>query len=160
MAYKTFIPFARKEGKESSLDKDEDILFDLIENSSYQKRKAMYRHPLLWLAAQKRADDMAEKDYFAHISPSGVSPNQVVRSVGYVLPDWYPKDKNNVESISIGGGEPENVALAWLNSKKGHRLQVFGEDDFYREQECVGIGRSKARDGRIITVFLSAPCME
>lgn len=158
MAHKIFLPFARKEN--TTLDQEEDILFDILLTSPYQKRKTMVQHPLLWLAAQKRADDMAEKNYFAHISPTGVAANDVARSVGYVLPDWYPAGKNNIESISIGGGKPENVALAWLNSKKGHRLQVFGDDEFYREQECIGIGRSEAQDGRIISVFLSAPCME
>lgn len=155
---KIFLPFVRS--PLLSLDQEEDILFEILQTSSYQKRTHMVPDSLLWMAAQKRADDMAEKNYFSHISPTGVAPNDVAREVGYELPDWYKAGKNNIEAISIGSGKPENVALAWLNSKKGHRAQVFGEDKFYLEQECIGIGRSKAQDGRIITVFLSAPCME
>lgn len=152
---KIFLPFVLKDSNEN--DAVEDMLFDLISNSSYQKRAAMYQNVLLWAAAQRKADDMAEKDYFGHTSPSGLTANELVRDMGYKLPDWYAKKGNNVESISVGGGKPENVMLGWLHSP-GHRKHVFGEIDFYKNQECVGIGKSVAKDGRILTVFISCPC--
>jgi hypothetical protein len=155
VANKIFLPFVVKE--DSLKDEFEVQLFDLIYQSSYQRRTAMHQHPLLWLAAQKKADDMAEKNYFGHTSPSGFTANELVRSVGYKLPDWYRAKGNNVESISIGGGKPENVAIGWLNSP-GHRKHVFAEDKFYKDQLCIGIGRSIAQDKRMLTVFLSAPC--
>lgn len=117
----------------------------------------MVRHPLLDLAAQKKADDMAEKDYFAHTSPEGITANQNIASVGYKLPDYYFKKPNACESLSIGGHTPEDNAIGWLNSPK-HRPHVYGENNFYREQECIGIGKSISRGGRNIYVFLSAPC--
>lgn len=156
MAYKIFLPFVAKETKAD--DELENILFDLIYHSSYQRRIAMYQNVILWAAAQKKADDMAQKNYFGHTSPSGLTANELVRGMGYELPDWYRAKDNNVESISVGGGKPETVAIAWLNSP-GHRVHVYGEIDFYREQQCVGIGRSTARDGRILTVFISAICI-
>lgn len=158
MQSKTFIPSLHKDGFTSASDDERDTLFDKIKNSSYQRRVSMRKHPLLWLAAQIKADDMAKNNYFYHFSPTGVSPNQVVRSVGYPLPSYYPDNKNNVESLAIGGDDINQTIKAWLESKTGHRLHVFGENDFYRGQRCIGIGRSAAKDGRIISVFLSAPC--
>jgi hypothetical protein len=79
--------------------------------------------------------------------------------VGYKLPDWWKVKGNNVESIAVGGSKPENIAISWLNSS-GHRKHVFAEDKFYKDQLCAGIGRSKAKDGRLLTVFISAPCAD
>jgi hypothetical protein len=152
---KIFLPFIVKE--DSLKDEFELQLFTLIYESSYQRRTAMHQHPLLWLAAQKKADDMAEKDYFGHTSPSGFTANELVRSVGYKLPDWYREKGNNVESIAVGGNKPENIAISWLNSPR-HRDHVYAEAAFYKEQQCIGIGKSKAKDGRLLTVFISAVC--
>lgn len=157
MPSKIFIPIANTGS--ALFNEKEDILFDLIKNSSYQQRVSMHKHPLLWLAAKIKANDMSQNNYFSHISPLGISPNQIVRSVGYILPDYYPDLGNNVESLAIGGENLEDTVKAWLESKTGHRLHVFGEIDFYRKQECIGIGQSVAKDGRNISVFLSAPCM-
>lgn len=137
---------------------DTDILFELIKNSPYQQRKLMIRNLLLDLAAQKKADDMAEKDYFSHTSPDGITANENVRSVGYKLPDYYAEKGNNCESLSIGGNRPEDNVAGWLGSPK-HRPHVFGDPTFYIQQECIGIGKAVNKaDGRNIYVFLSAVC--
>lgn len=136
-----------------------DTLFDLIKNSQYQRRVRMVRHSLLDLAAQRKAEDLAKQEYWGHFPPNGPAPNLNVRLTGYELPDFYLDNGNNVESLAIGGGKPEDVALAWLTSKKGHRLHVFGDDLFFREQECIGIGIATAKDTRTVSVFYSAPCL-
>lgn len=151
MPYTVFVPYVGKD-----TEQEEESLFNLIKNSPHQQRERMVRNFLLDSAAQLRANDMAENNYFSHISPSGVSPNEVVRSVGYELPDWYPFHGNNVESIYIGG-DVSAAAQAWYDSAVGHRPHVYGQHEFFREQEYIGVATKPAKDGRTISVFISAP---
>ena len=84
---KIFIPSVHKQDDFQGAMSDEDLLFEIIQNSPYQGRKSMSRHPLLNNAAQAKAEDMANKNYFSHTSPDGISANQNVRNIGYILPD-------------------------------------------------------------------------
>jgi len=139
----------------------EDKLFRLIRDSDIQQRdrSKMVRHPLLDQAAQRKANDMAAKHYFAHTSPSGVSANQNVRTTGYRLPEWYPLNGNNVESLFIGSDLPEDAAGAWLDSDH-HRPHVYAEDNFFRNQNCIGTAYAPfpGEEHRGYWVYLSAPC--
>lgn len=128
----------------------------IIITAGWQRRQNAVIHPLLTQAAYKRAKDMADKNYFSHTSPSGVTPNEVIRSVGYQLPSWYPEKGNNVESISIGADDAEE-AVAGLFSSPKHHNHITGEDKFYADQRAIGVGEAIAKDGRKIFVFLSAP---
>lgn len=155
---KIYLPVVKKNSFIGQEDENENILYFLIMNSPHQQRVGERRHPLLDIAAQKKADDMANRNYYGHRSPDGVYANDVIRSVGYKLPDHYLPGKNYCESLSVGGGRPQAVADAWFNSVD-HRQQVYGHDKFFREQLCIGIGRAKAKDNRILSVFFSAPCI-
>lgn len=86
---------------------------------------------LLDRAAQRKVDDMFAKQYFEHVSPTGVGPDDLVEGVGY-------------EYIRVG----ENLALgnfasdaelveAWMNSP-GHRENILSPD--FSE---IGIAASK-----------------
>lgn len=158
---KVFLPTIKNNfyvsGQDSDLEENEDILFILLENSEHQERENFKRHPLLDQAARNKAVDMAEKNYFSHTSPEGITPNEIARSTGYRLPRHYPMKGNNIESINIGSGIPERTMKSWLDSPK-HREHVFGESFFYKGQECIGIGTAVNQEGRVISVFLSAPC--
>ena len=65
--------------------------------------------PLLTKAAQAKADDMAAKGYFAHVSPDGKLP-------------WYWFDKAGYkyeyagENLAVDFGESEKLVDAWMNS--------------------------------------------
>lgn len=158
MARKLYLSWI-KNGSEgvSGVQSNSDILYEMIESSGLQKRNGMKRHSLLDLAAQKKLDDMFQNNYYAHKSPSGVHANENVLSVGYKLP--YPKKANMVESLCIGGNKPLDTFNGWVKSS-GHADHVFGRTDFFKEQECIGMADGKARDGRFLYVFLSAPCYE
>lgn len=152
-----YVPFVAKEGEEVSGQSDEDALFELVANSPNQQRTIMIRHPLLDLAAYKKAQDMVDRNYWGHIAPDGKASNDVIRSVGYMLPEQYKAGKNNCESLSKGAGVPKEVAEGWWTSDK-HKIHVYGLDKFYREQQCIGLGRAKNSAGTVFSVFLSAPC--
>lgn len=163
---KVFLPVIKNKyvvednGGVTGSNSDEDTLFEMIKNSEYQQRRKekIFRHPLLDLAARKRAEDMVEKNYFSHTSPDGTTPHEVIRSVGYFLPKNYMTKGNYVESINSGSGRPIKTYNSWLGSPH-HRSHVFGEVDFFREQGCFGIGSARNKEGRVISVCLTAPCI-
>lgn len=111
---------------------------------------------MLMRAAQYKALDMQRKAYYSHTSPSGEHPNEYVRAHGYRLPNHYPTEANNVESICLGGKTAALVIEAWTGSP-GHRMHIAGTTDFYRGQTAIGVGQAVAADGRNLWVFLSAP---
>ncbi len=72
---------------------------------------------LLTLAAQKKADDMVAKGYFAHFSPLGVSPWYWITSVGYGY-------THAGENLAINFDDPTAVEAAWMASPK-HRANIL-----------------------------------
>lgn len=160
---KTFIPFVANEAEQ--IDWDKVDLFSKIRVSKLQGRTRMVVDSLLAEAAQNKADDMVVRHYFSHTSPDGISANQNIRNTGYILPDWYPVDSNNCESLAwINGNDPGKTLIQttidlWANSP-AHVDHVFGRTDFYKGQECIGVGKAVTDTGKTIFTFLSAPCME
>jgi uncharacterized protein YkwD len=92
-------------------------------------------------AARRRAQDMADREYFAHTNPDGYGPNCIVLQGEFVLPDYYnfSNDANNVESIA-GGYSTMQAAWAALMSSAGHSAHLLGKGGFYNEQSYYGIG--------------------
>lgn len=68
--------------------------------------------------AGKKADDMCEKQYFAHVSPSGVGVADLADSFGY---DYLSVGEN----LALGSfASDQAVVLAWMNSP-GHRANIL-----------------------------------
>lgn len=101
-------------------------------------------------AAGSRADEMAEFDYFAHESPvTGLWPNGVARSFGYLLPRSWPDEANCIESIHRGLPTPISVLHAFLDSPD-HHGQMLGEGSYAAHRE---IGAGAHLDERIWSVM-------
>jgi hypothetical protein len=66
-------------------------------------------NPLLTLAAQMKADDMASKSYFAHTSPEGKTPWYWIELAGY-------KYQYAGENLAVNFRDSEDVTAAWLKS--------------------------------------------
>lgn len=75
------------------------------------------RMPTLDEAADNRARDMAERDYFAHISPDGITPGDQILAAGYepVLCG---------ENIASGYPSAQTVVKAWMASPS-HRANIL-----------------------------------
>jgi hypothetical protein len=68
-------------------------------------------------AAQIKANDMAMKDYWAPVSPSGESPWQVIQSTGYQY-------NTAGENLAYGFSSAATLSSAWLNSPS-HRQNIL-----------------------------------
>jgi hypothetical protein len=76
--------------------------------------------PLLQMAAQDKANDMATKGYFAHTSPQGLTPWYWFQQVGYNF-DYAG------ENLAVNFSDSENVTTAWMNSPE-HRANILSAD--------------------------------
>ena len=86
---------------------------------------------LLNKAAQMKVDDMFAKQYFEHVSPSGVGPSGLAQAVGY---EYVVVGEN----LALGDFKGDlGVVTAWMNSP-GHRANILKPQ--YREIG-VAVGR-------------------
>ena len=136
----------------------------LVENHRLQLRPVMKVDPYLHLVARARAQDLARRNYFAHIDPNGFGPNRLLTLTGYRLPKHYDSTRagNNIESIAAGTNfKAADAFSAWLKSP-GHRTHLLATEPFYREQTRYGVGYAKdpASDFGHYFVFVSAPPSE
>ena len=101
-------------------------------------------------AAEKKALDMAKRDYFDHVDPEGYGMNYWIVKAGYKLPDEWIKKKsyNNFESIQAGlssGVEAiKNLILDEGTNPPGHRNHLLGIMPFW--SNCTDVGIGIARD--------------
>lgn len=85
----------------------------IVEFTNAERKKAglstLAVNSALANAAQQKAQDMLNKDYFAHISPSGVTPWFWMAKAGYEY-------EIAGENLAIDFTEAEDVVAAWLAS--------------------------------------------
>jgi len=99
---------------------------------------------ILMKAARKKAEDMAEKNYFDHVNKEGEGINWLIHSLGYTLEDrWIQKKSMNAfESIAAGYDSGiKNINSLILDkdlSPPGHRQHLLGMTDFWAD--CTDIG--------------------
>jgi len=89
------------------------------------------RSPELDAAADERAQDMSARDYFAHISPDGVTPGDQIRAAGY-------QALLCGENIASGYSSAREVVKAWMASPS-HRANIL--EPRYRD---IGLAYSEA----------------
>ncbi len=69
---------------------------------------------------------------------TGLWPNQVARAFGYPLPQYWPNDANNIESIHSGQPTVSGALLSLLGSP-GHCSHLLGQD-WYGSHREIGVG--------------------
>jgi len=90
------------------------ISINTLVNSTNKARQSAKLSPLkisseLTKAAQIKANDMAVNDYWAPISPSGVTPWQIIQTTGY-------KYQTAGENLAYGFNSASSLNSSWLNS--------------------------------------------
>jgi len=74
-------------------------------------------NPLLVEAAEQKANDMAQKEYFAHTSPEGLSPWYFISGSGYQF-------THAGENLAVNFSDSMEVEEAWMNSPK-HQANIL-----------------------------------
>jgi uncharacterized protein YkwD len=75
--------------------------------------------PKLAQAAQDHSSDMAERDYFDHTTPEGLTFADRIVNAGYPTP--------GAENIAVGQQDAQQVMDGWMNSD-GHRANILNCD--------------------------------
>lgn len=112
----------------------------LVDETNQQRQSdgvgALTVSPLLTAAAQDKANDMAQNGYFAHTSPSGLTPWYWFEKVGYAF-------SFAGENLAVNFTDSQEVTNAWMNSPE-HRANIL--DGNYTE---VGIATAEGTyDGK------------
>lgn len=106
--------------KAENLDPDQ-IIYWTNKYRADNSLPALTKNILLTQAAEAKVTDMAEKQYFEHVSPDGVSPSELVKSMGY---DY----KVTGENLALGDFKNEKALVdAWMASP-GHRANILSTD--------------------------------
>lgn len=93
------------------------------------------------LAAQKKLEDMAEKGYFAHISPEGVTPWYWIKDSSYQY--IYAG-----ENLAVGFTSAADALGAWMDSPL-HRENILNKN--YKE---IGVAVGSGKMGQVNGVLI------
>ena len=104
--------------------------------------------PLLTDAAQDKANDMAAKGYFSHVSPSGQLPWYWFQQVGYNY-------QFAGENLAINFSDSQQLVDAWMNSPM-HRANILKQN---YTQIGIGIatGMYQGQETTFVVEFFGAP---
>ncbi|WP_141430736.1 CAP domain-containing protein [Bacillus sp. 03113] len=98
-----------------------EFVTSVIELTNAERQKnglpALKAYPDLSNVANVKAQDMNEKGYFSHTSPTYGSPFDMMRDFGITY-------QSAGENIAQGQRTPEEVVNAWMNSQ-GHRANIL-----------------------------------
>lgn len=105
-----------------------DITKTALVNMLNQTRESLGLQPLkenqkLNQAAEMKAEDMAQKEYFSHTSPQGLNPWYWFLQTGYSY-------KYAGENLAIGFYDSKEAFDAWINSSS-HRANILNQN--YKE---------------------------
>jgi len=102
----------------------------------------------LAVAAQLKANDMAAKGYFAHISPDGTTPWYWIQQAGYVYTDAG-------ENLAVNFADSNDVHNAWMNSP-GHRANIL-RNGFTEIGIATAAGQYNGRDAIFVVQYFGKP---
>ena len=130
--------------------------YTLLAADARQQRPALRCDRRLVIAAQARAAALIRDGNWAHVDAQGVWANDYARAAGCVLPATYGHG-NNIESL-VAGSPDTQISFAVLGASPGHAPHLFGQNDFFRAQDRIGIGYAEGGRFGFYWVILIAPC--
>ena len=110
--------------------KEYEDIFPFLKHSKVENKKLIWNDTLAKVAEAK-AFDMADKNYYSHIDPSGYGINYYINKSGYELnPNWIEDKKANYfESIAAEVPDGVSAISTFIIDKgvpsKGHRIHLL-----------------------------------
>jgi len=104
--------------------------------------------PLLQEAAQLKANDMAEKGYFAHVTPDGKQPWYWLSAVS------YPYIRAG-ENLAVNFVDSSQVTSAWMDSPT-HRENILN-GNYTHVGIATAQGKHKGKDAIYVVQFFATP---
>jgi|CXWL01.1.fsa_nt_gi uncharacterized protein YkwD len=125
------------------------VLVDLTNKDRTQEEiGTLTMSPVLVAAAQAKANDMAEKEYFAHTSPEGIDPWYWMREAGYTF-------SYAGENLAVNFSDSEDVVSAWMDSP-GHRANILN-GKFTEIGIATAVGEYKGQKTTFVVQMFGTP---
>ena len=111
-------------------------------------------------AAEAKAFDMANRNYFAHIDPDGKGMNYHIQQKGYsLLSSWTSnKSDNYFESISANNSTGIDAIKSLIKDSQtpslGHRKHLLGLDEWNASLSDIGIGFARRESGSTYQTYI------
>lgn len=130
--------------------------YRLLTSDQRQQRSSLGTCAQLEQAAEWKAADIVANDYWSHQASTGEWPNATARRFWCNLPVAYGNDWNGCEILAAGTFEAAVIFNALANSPR-HRVHLFGENNFYRQQSHMGVSVAVGgRFGWVWAIFIAA----
>jgi uncharacterized protein YkwD len=136
-----------------------DAIFPFLKVSNISSEKLIWNETLA-LVAQRKAFDMADKNYFDHVDPFGYGINYYINKAGYKLISAFLKNKKDNYFESLAAGYDNGIsAIKGLiidegEPSLGHRKHLLGIGDFWSSNRDVGIGFVRSKNGSSYSTYL------
>lgn len=114
--------------------------YRLLKDDPRQQRAQLVCNKALVAAAMLRAQGLANGDPIAHHDAAGVWANAYARNAGCKLPDFYPIEGNNIESLTAGMDKATRAFQSIVDDSPSHRKHLMAETPFFQDQTQIGIG--------------------
>jgi hypothetical protein len=125
------------------------VLVDLTNSERHLlSLNQLQANPLLEEAARRKAEDMARKSYFAHVSPEGLTPWHWFDNVGYNF-------RYAGENLAINFSDSNDVVKAWMNSPS-HRANILS-GQFTEIGIATAKGRYQGRETTFVVQMFGHP---
>ena len=121
------------------------------ENRQAAGEPSFVPNDLLTQATQLKANDMAEKGYFAHNSPDGKKPWYWIEKAGYNY-------KYAGENLAIDFVDSKDVTDAWMSSP-GHKANILN-DDFKEIGVATAVGMYQGRETTFVVQMFGTPAQK
>lgn len=113
-------------------------LAQMLIESKNQQRTNLICNSKLAAAASQKAQIMAQSEKVLH-NLDNITPNELLKKYGIVLPLHYAKIGNQVESV-LGGMQTAQETYSLFMTSEDHKKHLLGENGFYQKQTQVGVG--------------------
>lgn len=111
-------------------------------------------------AAEAKAYDMANRDYFGHVDPDGYGMNYFINKAGYKLDSLLlgKKSDNYFESLVVNTADARESISVLLVDKGvpglGHRKHLLGMENWGAPLRDAGIGFARIEAGSTYTTYI------
>lgn len=132
--------------KPSSTEYEDQVITLINKERTKRGLSALKKNWELSRVARYKSQDMADKNYFSHTSPTYGSPFTMMQNFGL-------RFSAAGENIAKGQQTPQAVVNAWMNSS-GHRANILSS--VYNQ---VGVGMAKNKNGVMYwtQMFMKSP---
>jgi len=125
------------------------VLVDLTnEDREEENLGSLKVNPVLVAAAQAKAEDMAEKGYFAHNSPEGLTSWHWFTEAGYSF-------SYAGENLAVNFSDSEDVTQAWMDSPT-HRANIMN-GRFTEIGIATAVGEYKGKETIFVVQMFGTP---